>query len=144
MEIRIVVKGIPVAQPRPRFSRTGNMVRTVSNPKKHPITAYKQHVAIEAALACNHVKRLPMFAGPVKCVITFIMPRPVAMVWKLKPMPRAWHCVKPDCDNLAKGVKDALKGIVWEDDSQVAVLEIGKAIASGDEGPKTIIIVSTL
>ncbi|OMD02745.1 RusA family crossover junction endodeoxyribonuclease, partial [Paenibacillus odorifer] len=26
---------------------------------------------------------------------------------------------KPDADNYLKGVKDALKGIIWKDDSQV-------------------------
>ena len=37
-----------------------------------------------------------------------------------------WHIKKPDCDNLAKGVKDALEGIAYDNDSQVCHLIITK------------------
>lgn len=139
--IRIVVEGIAVPQPRPRFARFGNMVKTVSNPQKHPITAYKQHIAIAASLAYQGHKPLE---GPVKCVLTFILPRPVDMCWKTKEMQRSFHWKKPDPENLAKGVLDALTGIIWIDDGQVSILEIGKVIADGVEKPRTIIIVSKL
>lgn len=33
---------------------------------------------------------------------------------------------KPDCDNYAKGVKDALKGVIWNDDAQVVKLVVEK------------------
>lgn len=35
--------------------------------------------------------------------------------------------VKPDADNVAKAIKDALNGVVWVDDCQVVILSIQKA-----------------
>lgn len=33
---------------------------------------------------------------------------------------------KPDADNYVKGVKDALKNVIWKDDSQVVELHVNK------------------
>jgi Holliday junction resolvase RusA-like endonuclease len=38
----------------------------------------------------------------------------------------AWHTGKPDADNILKAVCDALNGIVWHDDSQVAFARVLK------------------
>jgi Holliday junction resolvase RusA-like endonuclease len=51
-------------------------------------------------------------------------------------MPRQWHTGKPDVDNLAKALYDALKGIVWRDDSQIVQSFSDKLIAAGDEQPR--------
>lgn len=61
------------------------------------------------------------FAGAVSLHVT---------VWRTPP--RSWsrsrqertHFVtgKPDCDNVVKLVADALNGITWKDDAQIAVL----------------------
>lgn len=34
--------------------------------------------------------------------------------------------LKPDCDNIAKAVLDALNGVAWDDDSQVVSLQVRK------------------
>lgn len=34
--------------------------------------------------------------------------------------------VKPDCDNIAKNINDALNGIVYHDDKQIACLTVNK------------------
>lgn len=39
------------------------------------------------------------------------------------------HTKRPDVDNMAKAVLDALNGIAWEDDSQIARLSITKEYA---------------
>lgn len=39
------------------------------------------------------------------------------------------HTKKPDADNLAKAVMDALNGVAWEDDSQVVKVSIFKEYA---------------
>lgn len=40
--------------------------------------------------------------------------------------------VKPDVDNLAKTVLDALKGVAWDDDKQIVRLCVGKGYAEMD------------
>lgn len=37
---------------------------------------------------------------------------------------------KPDADNYLKGVKDALKGVIWKDDSQVVDAFVRKRYSS--------------
>lgn len=37
-----------------------------------------------------------------------------------------YYTKKPDADNIAKGVQDAMSGIVFNDDNQVAVLNVEK------------------
>jgi Holliday junction resolvase RusA-like endonuclease len=36
------------------------------------------------------------------------------------------HTKKPDCDNLAKSILDALNGIAYDDDSQICSLTVHK------------------
>jgi Holliday junction resolvase RusA-like endonuclease len=52
--------------------------------------------------------------GPVVMDCYFYLPRP-----KRLPKKYQFHTRKPDLDNLLKAVKDALKGIIYKDDSQV-------------------------
>lgn len=83
--------------------------------------------------------------GPLEVRLEFIMPRPKAMVWKVKPMPRlrddrtGGSRSSGDPDNLAKSVMDALTGVLWYDDGQVSRLEIQRWIAAGDEEPHAIV-----
>ena len=46
--------------------------------------------------------------------LTFLLPRPKSLPKKV-----VHHIKKPDCDNLIKAAKDALKGICYKDDSQI-------------------------
>ena len=54
--------------------------------------------------------------------ITFYMPIPKSKAGKVQP--GQLHTVKPDIDNLIKGLFDAANGIAWIDDNRVA--ELGK------------------
>ena len=52
--------------------------------------------------------------------VCFYMPIPAS--WSKKKQREhigAWHISKPDNDNLIKGVKDALEGVAYDNDSQV-------------------------
>jgi Holliday junction resolvase RusA-like endonuclease len=60
-------------------------------------------------------------SGPVSLVLVCSMPRP-----KYIKKDAIWHTKKPDIDNLAKAVMDALNGIVWKDDSQICELSAVK------------------
>lgn len=41
--------------------------------------------------------------------------------------------VKPDCDNIAKNICDALNGVVYPDDRQIVSLVVRKQYTIGDE-----------
>jgi len=54
------------------------------------------------------------FDGAVRLAVAFYLPRPKSLPKKVTQ-----HTKKPGLDKLVRAVKDALKGIVWKDDSQV-------------------------
>lgn len=146
--IEIRVPAVPVAQPRARASSFGGHVRvhevtsvkTKDGRKPHPIVAFKATVR----LAFEQAYDGPPLSGPLRCDLLFVMPRPKAMIWKTRPMPRVWHAKKPDRDNLDKAVMDSLKNMAWTDDSQVCDGRIRKFIAAGNEQPHVEILISTL
>lgn len=133
------VEGEPIPQPRPRIG-TRNGFAHVYRDDSHPIHAFRQHVQL---LARQQYGGDP-WTGPVGIEMTFVMPRPQNMIRRRKAMPRAWHKVRPDADNLAKGVLDSIKGIVFKDDGQVADCHMRKLVAAGGEQPGVRIVVTTL
>ena len=88
----------------------------------------------KSAVAFNarpHTPAAPI-AGPVRVKLAFVFKRPKSHFRsngvELRPEAPAKHTARPDADNLAKAVLDALTqlGGFWKDDSQVAVLAIYK------------------
>ncbi len=150
--ISFTVPAVPVAQPRPRATlapggKSARMheVTHIKNTntgerKAHPIVAFKATVRMTA----QGVYKAAPLEGPLRLTVLFLMPRPGNLIWKSRPMPRALHVKKPDLDNLAKSTKDALTGILWRDDSQIAVLDCRKLTAAGDEQPRVEIRVTQL
>jgi len=137
--IEFDVHAVPVAQPRQRSAFVNGQVRNYT-PTKHPVNAFKASCR-EAASA---VYDGPPLRDPLRLTLTFVMPRPRQMMWKTKPMPRVSHAKRPDLDNLAKAVKDALSKLVWHDDSQIAQLDATKVIAAGDEQPHVTVKVEVI
>lgn len=109
--ISFVVKGEPIAMPRPRFANG-----RAYNDKGHAVQAWKQQVNLACRLAFAGLE--PM-QGPVMLSVTFIMPRPKKMCRAHAPAGRVYHTSKPDTDNLIKAVKDAMTGVAYDDDAQV-------------------------
>ena len=70
-------------------------------------------------------QRYVKLEGPVMVELWFIMPRPKSLKKNA-----IWHMKKPDIDNLIKGILDACKGLLWNDDGQVCKLEVLKKYAS--------------
>ena len=78
------------------------------------------------------------FAGPVAVTYRFCFSRPKSHFGtgrnsdELKASAPHWHAQRPDLVNLLKCIEDALTGIVWKDDSQVAEIDAAKFWAQRD------------
>lgn len=114
--IKLVVYGEPVAQGRPRFSTRGGFVRAY-DPKKS--SDFKDYVKLAAA---EQMQGKFLFEGPLALSVSVY--RSIPKSFSKKKMALAEQGIerpitKPDVDNYVKAIKDALKGIVWRDDSQI-------------------------
>ncbi|ALC92078.1 hypothetical protein AM500_21500 [Bacillus sp. FJAT-18017] len=120
--IEFTVYGEPVAQGRPRFSSKNGIV-TVRDPAKSK--DFKHYVKMVA----SQNKPPQLFEGPLKLEI--IVYKATLKSFSKKKLQQAEEgklrpITKPDVDNYAKGIKDALKSVVWKDDSQVVDLVVRK------------------
>lgn len=143
MEIKFTVPAIPVAQPRQRHrvaTINGRAMSMNYTPAKDPVNNFKATVKMAAA----QVLQGPPMSGPLRVDLVFVFPRQKAKVWKSKPMPRYFHVGKPDRDNLAKSLQDALNGLAWVDDAQICAGSIEKYHAAGDEQPHCLVTIKEI
>ena len=112
------VDGEPVAQPRHRIASRGRFA-TAYIPRSHAIHAWKYAVEEEARREAERVGWVPRkgIALAVSMVFSFQRPR---------SNKTQWHTQRPDLDNLAKAVLDALHGIAFPDDAVVDELKLRK------------------
>ena len=116
---KYTILGDPRPQGRPKFFRRGNFVGAY-DPKQS--RDYKQTLAAQLAA------QSPEFIEQGKAVsiyVEFIFARPKSLPKRVED-----HVKKPDLDNLIKALKDAAKGILWHDDSQVVQLSARKIYGS--------------
>ena len=123
MKVKFTVPGKPTGKGRPRFNRKTGRTYT---PKE---TAAYERVVRKAYLAAAPDVHL---TGPIRAKISACYSIP--MSWSNKKMEAALSekilpTVKPDLDNVAKAVLDALNGIAYDDDSAVVQLIICKSYA---------------
>ena len=129
--ITFYAAGLPKGQPRPKaFARGGHA--SVYDPAT--AEGWKSQVA-EAAK--SHLPTIPL-AMPLQLHLEFFMPRPSCHYTSgnrsrpLKAAAPGYHTGKPDADNLAKAVMDALTILrMWHDDAQVADLRVRKLYTDG-------------
>lgn len=127
--VSFFVNGLPKGQPRPRA-----FARKMGN--KFVARVFDAGTAEEwkgqiAQAAKDHTPTTP-FDGPVYLYLNFLFPRPKSHFranGTLKMDAPLFHTGKPDADNLAKAVMDALTqlGGFWSDDATIAQLFIAKA-----------------
>lgn len=123
LKIEFTVPGDPRGKGRPRFSRVGKFTKTYTDAKTK---AYEELIADAARRAMIPDEPLET---PVGVHMEINVPIPSSYSNKRKmdclrgiEMP----CKKPDIDNIAKGVLDAMNGIVYKDDVQVIRLSLRK------------------
>lgn len=120
MSVAFSVPGDPVPQPRPRVSTRGGFARAYV-PKSHAVHAYRhalQMAAIDAGLRTD--------PRPVQIVIDAVFARPKSHLRKSGVKPGAPQLPRPDVDNVAKAVLDAIGPIIG-DDAQVSRLVVEKS-----------------
>lgn len=117
--IRLTVPGQPVAKGRPRAGTVNGKVRMFTPAKT---VNYEGLIALAGQQAMDGA---PLIDGPLRLSVTATFAIPAS--WSKKRVAGAlWHTGRPDGDNLLKAVGDGLNGVVWKDDSQIAVAEIRK------------------
>lgn len=117
--VTITVQGDPRGKGRPRFGHGA-------------VYTDKKTIAFERALAWaakTEMAGKEPFSGPVSVTIGANMPIPLS--WSRTAHQEAITgqrrpAVKPDADNIAKAVLDALNGIVFHDDKQVVEMMVMK------------------
>lgn len=140
----IRIPGEPVSQPRQRHAVIAGHLRNYT-PAKAPVNAYKYAIRCEAL---NCFTGTPT-NGPVGLSLTFVFSRPKAHYRtgkhsnEMRSDAPEWHTHKPDIENCAKAVMDALTGIVYKDDSQVAWLHITKKYHLDGDQAMTLIEIDT-
>jgi Holliday junction resolvase RusA-like endonuclease len=123
--IEFTVPGEPAGKARPKFSTFGGHVRAIT-PKQ--TVSYENYVKLAYSQA--YPGRVPFEKDvPLLVSIKAYFKTP-ASVSKKKHQAmledRIRPTKKPDCDNIAKAVLDALNGIAYYDDSQVVTVTVEK------------------
>jgi Holliday junction resolvase RusA-like endonuclease len=134
--VTIVLLGKPVAWARPGGGKTGNRF----TPEKQRANGAEIKLAAQQYMLHQH--DAGMFEVPVEMLIRAEFQIPVS--WSRKKKNAALlglfhHGGKPDADNLAKQVNDALKGVVYSDDKLISLLTVDKRYSNQ---PKLVIRVS--
>ena len=132
MQLAFEVQTRPVPQARPRFFvRRHGQKNIVGAYDPAQCKSFKEVIAWHARIAAVKQGLRSPVADPISIRLTFLM-------GKNGKSPH--HTKRPDLDNLAKAVKDALKGIVYADDSQIVEAHLFKQYG----GPEVRIEIKTL
>lgn len=148
--LSITIPGEPFAQPR---ARSFALMRKGPDGKKAPVfgpggAPVIRHYDPKDAVSWKATAQDHMAAAlrAIGCASPFVPAGPVAIEIRAlysclkgdrrkKPRGLRRKSTRPDLDNIAKAVKDAAKGVLWLDDSQVAELVVRKFYAPQDAPP---------
>jgi Holliday junction resolvase RusA-like endonuclease len=124
------VFGLPVAQPRARaraFAVGGQTRIQMYDPpqaKDWKRTVQAQVLSFKPSAPAE---------GPLAMRLVFHLPRPQSL-----PKREQWPTKRPDLDNLTKGVKDALRGVIYRDDSLIVRFAAAKVYGTA---PGVVIVI---
>jgi Holliday junction resolvase RusA-like endonuclease len=140
------IPGVPVPQPRQRVAVLAGHAMNYT-PAAHPVNAFKAAAKLAWRDQCGTVAPA---VGPVRLTAFFVLPKPASRTRRKDAGRKLYISVKPDLDNLAKALLDALTGLAWRDDAQVADLILTKTyVVTGPDGvpieqPRVDVIVTEL
>lgn len=128
----IIIRQIPVPQPRPRVTRWGTY--DIAKDKKN-------WARIQIADQLKPIKGLPL-EGPIEMVVTFFLPIPKATSKKKKDLMLSnelKHQKLGDIDNFLKYLFDVMNDLVFKDDKQIWKVQAQKVYS---DKPHTKIFIS--
>lgn len=125
--VAFTIDGIPHGKGRPRFRRFGNFVQTYTDAKT------KSYETLVKESAKKAMGSSPPLEGPVK--LDLIIRLPVPKSYPKKRLAAClsgaeWPTKKPDWDNVAKSVADAMNDIVFLDDTQIVIARVVKTYSA--------------
>lgn len=119
--ITFFVPGIP----KPGGSKVAGFNKTTGKGFVRPANKYTKGWMQTVAYFAHKEYDGEILTGPIRLILTFVMPRPKNHYGTgrnanvLKSTAPFWHTKTPDRTKLMRSTEDALKGIIWKDDSQV-------------------------
>ena len=113
MEARFTYEGKVRGQGRPRFRRNGSAYEAAED------RAYKK------ALADAYKQQSGVWFGDAELAATILVSRALPKS-RPKRVTSEPDMFKPDADNIAKAVLDALNGVAYVDDKQVTIVSVDK------------------
>ena len=130
LTIEIPIRAVPGSNTKRGFvnPKTGRVIIADKAKGKHGYTAALRMFAEQTVNDTDW----KITRNPVMLVIDFYFTRPIGHfgtgrnAGSVKASAPKHMIVKPDLTNLLKSTEDALKGIVWHDDSQVVGMQLAK------------------
>lgn len=124
------VPGIPIPQGSMRAIRSGRNGALVMLSDNDKLSSWRGDVRDAAlrAIAPGPYPKAPR-GEPVRVGVTFHLPRIKAHFTpkgELRDYAPSYPTTKPDLDKLVRAILDAMTGVVYYDDAQVATIEAGK------------------
>lgn len=129
-EIRFFVEGDPQGQPRHRSAIIKTRKNGVPGARLHNYANTTKFFMRVVRAARAYAPQVPL-KGPICLGMVFGFAAPD----KAQGAAYADHSAKPDIDNLAKGVMDALtRAKIWQDDAQVCQIAACKRYVAKNPG----------
>lgn len=125
----VYLQGKPVGKQRPKFNRSTGVAYT-----PRATTIFESALKIKAQKEVEDAKGKPIDKA---CMVSILVNKRVPPSWSKKKKEEYVEkhypvLTKPDLDNIAKSVLDALNGVFYTDDRYVASLSINKAYSDID------------
>ena len=130
MRIYFKFRGEPVGKGRPRVTASRGRFAHAYTPKK----TKEFEDAIRFEFMASNCEKMPVFPKDVPLIadMTFAFSVPKSYSKKNREAclnGELFHTHRPDADNIAKAVLDALVGYAYEDDSQIVTMALEKIYA---------------
>mgnify|MGYP002767224795 CR=1 FL=1 len=117
------VPGKPQGKARPRFTRSGHTYTPGST------AAYEERVKLAYRQAGGG--KLSGFVS-ADILAVFTVPKSYTKAQRAAALNTSFAPKKPDCDNIAKIILDALNGMAYDDDAKVVKLRVEKRYGMTD------------